>query len=440
MCASLRGAAVRRFSGVGLRPRLTAVCTGVVALVSALLLWLGWLLVGGVAQAPSLPPGSLVRVSGRVVPSEQVSAAVGAAAREAVLRAGLVAFPLVVVAAALVSWWLVGRVLGPLHAVTATARRLSVESLDTRTGVRDARGEVAELAAGFDAMLDRLQAAFEAQRRFVANASHELRTPLSVLRTEVDVTLADPAADVEELRRMGAVVREATRRADDLVSGLLMLARAESGAELGERAPLDLADLVVPALAAVRADATARGLRVLLRTAPAPTHGDPLLMERVVGNLLENAVRHNVAGGWLEVCTGPIGAVGYAGGPGGRVDVSGGAGGVGAVGGGVVVRAAGFRWRCGRRGRWRRGCRWRGWRFRWCPCRGCRWSWCRCRWCACRCGRGRPMVVVRAPVVVRARSPSAGAEVRAAWVGEPVRGAGSSCGWRPVGRRWRRTV
>jgi signal transduction histidine kinase len=297
----------------GLRPRLTAVCTAVVALVSARLLWLGWLLVGGVAQAPSLPPGSMVRVGDRMVPSEQVSAAVGAAARDEVLRAGLIAYPLVVVAAALVSWWLVGRVLGPLHAVTATARRLSVESLDTRTGVRDARGEVAELAAGFDAMLDRLQAAFEAQRRFVANASHELRTPLSVLRTEVDVTLSDPAADVEELRRMGAVVRDATRRADDLVTGLLMLARAESGAELGERAPLDLADLVVSALATVRTDASARGLRVLLRTAPAPTHGDPVLVERVVGNLLENAVRHNVTGGWLEVCTGPLGRAGAVG-------------------------------------------------------------------------------------------------------------------------------
>lgn len=290
-----------------MRPRLTAVCTGVVALVGALLLWLCWLLVGGVAQAPTLPPGSAVRVGGHVVPSEQVSAALGAAARDEVLRAGLVAFPLVIVAAALVSWWLVGRVLGPLHAVTATARRLTVESLDTRTGVLDARGEVAELAAGFDAMLDRLQAAFEAQRRFVANASHELRTPLSVLRTEVDVTLSDPAADVEELRRMGAVVRDATRRADDLVEGLLLLARAESGAELGERAPLELADMVAPALAAVRAEVTARGLRVLLRTASAPTHGDPVLVERVVGNLLENAVRHNVAGGWLEVCTATTG-------------------------------------------------------------------------------------------------------------------------------------
>jgi signal transduction histidine kinase len=290
--------------GVGLRPRLTLVSTAVVALVSALLLWLGWLLVGGVARAvPSLPPGTTVRVGDVTVPAEQLHDAVGAAARADVLRAGLIAFPLVVAAAAVVSWVLVGRVLGPLYAVTATARRLTVESLDTRTGLHGARGEVAELAAGFDAMLDRLQAAFDAQRRFVANASHELRTPLSVLRTEVDVTLSDPAADVEELRRMAEVVRDASRRAEDLVAGLLLLARTE-GAGLADVRPVDLAVLVVPALAAVRADAARRGLRVQVRVAPAPATGDPVLLERVAGNLLENAVRHNVVGGWLDVCTG----------------------------------------------------------------------------------------------------------------------------------------
>lgn len=308
--AMIRG---RRPSAVGgrstgLRPRLTLVSTALVALVSALLLWLGWLLVGGVARSvPALPPGATVRVGELDVPAEQLSEAVGAAARADVLRAGLIAFPLVVAAAGLVSWWLVGRVLGPLHAVTATARRLSVESLDTRTGVLDARGEVAELAAGFDAMLDRLQAAFDAQRRFVANASHELRTPLSVLRTEVDVTLSDPAADVDELRRMGTVVREATRRADDLIAGLLLLARAE-GAALAEVVPVDLAELVAPALAAVRSEAGHRGLRVNVHTAPAPTRGDPVLLERVAGNLLENAVRHNVVGGWVEVHTGVVGS------------------------------------------------------------------------------------------------------------------------------------
>jgi signal transduction histidine kinase len=294
----------QRRRGFGLRPRLTLVCTAVVALVSVLLLWLGWLLVGGVARSvPSLPPGTTVRVGDISVPAEQLNDAIGAAARADVLRAGLIAFPLVVAAAAVVSWVLVGRVLGPLHAVTATARRLTAESLDTRTGLRDARGEVAELAAGFDAMLDRLQAAFDAQRRFVANASHELRTPLSVLRTEVDVTLSDPEVDAEELRRMASVVRAATRRADDLIAGLLLLARTE-GAELAEVRPVDLADVVVPALAAVRAEAGRRGLRIQVHTAPAPTRGDPVLLERVAGNLVENAVRHNVAGGWLEVTTG----------------------------------------------------------------------------------------------------------------------------------------
>lgn len=289
---------------MGLRPRLTLLATGLVASVSALLLWLGWLLVGGVAQAvPTLPPGSTVRVDGVTVPADGLGEAVGRAAQDEVLRAGLVAFPLVVLAAAVVSWVLVGRVLGPLHAVTATARRLSVESLDTRIGLAGARGEVAELAAGFDAMLDRLQAAFDAQRRFVANAGHELRTPLAVLRTEVDVTLSDPSADTEELRRMGAVVRDATRRADDLVAGLLLLARTQSGFALADVRPVDLAAVVVPALAAVRAEAGRLGLRIQVRTAGAPVVGDPVLLERVAGNLLENAVRHNVPGGWVEVVT-----------------------------------------------------------------------------------------------------------------------------------------
>ena len=291
----------------GLRPRLTLLSTGLVALVSALLLWLGWLLVGGVVGAvPALPPGSRVRVGDVEVPAEQVSAAVEAAVRAEVLRAGLIAFPLVVVAAAVVSWWLVGRVLGPLHAVTATARRLSAESLDTRLQLRDARGEVAELAAGFDAMLDRLQAAFDAQRRFVANASHELRTPLSVLRTEVDVTLADPDVDVAELRRMAEVVREATRRADELIAGLLLLARSEapSGVDPAAVRPVDLSDLVLPALAALRTEVARLGLRVREHRSSAPTTGDPVLLERVAGNLVENAVRHNVAAGWVEVRTG----------------------------------------------------------------------------------------------------------------------------------------
>jgi hypothetical protein len=293
-----------RGHGPGLRVRLVAVCTLLAAAVSALLLWLGWLLVGGVVRAvPALPPGTTVRVGDQAVPAEALGQALADTARADVLRAGLVAFPLVVIAAALLSWVVVGRVLRPLRQVTATARRLSVKSLDERIALAGAHGEVTELADSFDAMLDRLAAAFGMQARFVANASHELRTPLSVMRTEVDVTLSDPGADLDELRRMAEVVRAATYRADALIAGLLVLARSEAGVP-GPVLPVDLGELVGPALAAVRGEADDRSLRVTVAAGPAPVTGDPALLERVVGNLVENAVRHNVPGGWVEFRTG----------------------------------------------------------------------------------------------------------------------------------------
>ncbi|MCC5698649.1 HAMP domain-containing protein, partial [Klebsiella pneumoniae] len=127
-----------------------------------------------------------------------------------------------VVAAGLLAWTLTGRLLRPVHEVTATARQLSVESMDERIQLSGPRDEVAELADTFNAMLDRLQAAFESQRRFVANASHELRTPLAVIQTELDVTLSDPDADSAELRRMAEVVREAAAKSDRLVESLLL--------------------------------------------------------------------------------------------------------------------------------------------------------------------------------------------------------------------------
>jgi signal transduction histidine kinase len=274
------------------------------AAVSALLLWLGWLLVGGVVAAvPDLPPGSTVKVNGVPVAARQLGEALQEAARQRVLQAGSVAFLLAVTATVLLAWVITGQVLRPLHEVTATARRLSAESLDERLRLPGPRDEVAELADTFDAMLDRLQAAFQAQRRFVANASHELRTPLAVVRTEVDVTLADPAADEAELRRMATVIRDATLRAQQLVDGLLVLARTEGGA-LRSREPADLASLAEAALRIVTPEIRDKGLRVTTRMTPALTMGDPALLERVVGNLVENAVRHNVGGGWMEVCTG----------------------------------------------------------------------------------------------------------------------------------------
>lgn len=275
--------------------------TGLVAAVSAMLLWLGWLLAGDVvASVPSLPAGTTVMVGGVPVAAEELANALRDDARRRVLVAGSIAFVSVVVATGLLAWTVTGRVLRPLRDVTATAHRLSVESLGERIGHRGPHDEVAELANTFDAMLDRLQAAFSSQRHFVANASHELRTPLSVIRTELDVTLSDPNADVAELRRMAEVVRAATLRAGQLVEALLLLARTD-GQGIGVAEPVDLADVVTSAWQAIRTDAERRSISASFHGGSAPSVGDPALLERVAGNLLENAVRHNVDGGWIDV-------------------------------------------------------------------------------------------------------------------------------------------
>ncbi|TVT24914.1 HAMP domain-containing histidine kinase [Amycolatopsis rhizosphaerae] len=288
-----------------LRARITLLSTGLAAGVSLVLLWLAWMLVGdAVAAFPQLPPGTTVRADGVEVDAAALAAHLQEHARDKVLLAGSIAFCCVVLATAILAWTFTSRVLRPLREITGTARRLSVESLGERIGEVKSRGELAELAHTFDAMLDRLQAAFEAQRHFVANASHELRTPLSVIRTELDVTLSDPDADVAELRRMAAVVRDATERAGNLVGSLLLLARTD-GAGLMVNEPTDLAVLVSSAWRAVRGEAEQRGIRTKFDTAPAPVRGDPALLERIAGNLLENAVRHNVDSGWIEVVTQP---------------------------------------------------------------------------------------------------------------------------------------
>src|SRR5690606_11713268 len=194
----------------------------------------------------------------------------------------------------------------PLHQVTATARRLGEENLDERIGYCGADDEVAELAATFDAMLDRLAQAFESQKRFVANASHELRTPLAVMRTEIDVTLDDPDADLAEFKRMARVVRDASERANGLVEALLVLARsqAQSGRRLVRRVETDLADCAAAALSAAEREAKRLGLQVTRQLGPAPVVGDPSLLERLAGNLVENAVRYNYLHGQLWVKTG----------------------------------------------------------------------------------------------------------------------------------------
>jgi len=226
--------------------------------------------------------------------------------RDYLLHTGLIYFGIIVIIGASGGYLLARQALRPIARVTRTARQLSTETLDQRIGLGGPDDELRELADTFDEMLARLDAAFDGQRLFVANASHELRTPLSVIRTEIDVTLSDPAASSEELRRMGQVALAATDRAQRLVGSLLTLARLQSGGrgDLEVREPVDLATLVPAVLDSVETEAKDRSISVEIETSPARTLGDPRLLERLIGNLVENAVRHNVTGGWLRVTCG----------------------------------------------------------------------------------------------------------------------------------------
>jgi signal transduction histidine kinase len=212
------------------------------------------------------------------------------------LRYSLLMLGLVIVCAAAAGWIAAGRVLRPVHQITAAARAASEHNLSARVSLTGPRGELRDLADTFDDMLGRLQAAFEGQQRFIANASHELRTPLAVMRATLDVVLAKPRPQVADLVGMGRDVRAVVDHADTLVQTLLTLARNEHGLTVHEE--VDLATVAEDVL-----DTT--DLRDRLRhpvLQPATTSGDPVLLERLVANLVDNAVRYNHAGGdiWLS--------------------------------------------------------------------------------------------------------------------------------------------
>jgi signal transduction histidine kinase len=221
---------------------------------------------------------------------------------------GLALLGAIILAVAL-GWIVAGRALAPLKEITATAKRVSEERLDERIALTGPRDELRELAETFDAMLDRLAEAFDSQRRFVANAGHELRSPLTVIRTEADVALANPDADVEELREVARAVLEATDRTEALLEALLVLAHSQQGLLRSER--VDLAGAVETAIAGVAPEAASRDVMLLPDLHPAFVLGDRRLLERLVANLLENGVRYNRPGGGVRVDTRsePSGAV-----------------------------------------------------------------------------------------------------------------------------------
>ncbi|WP_443081123.1 sensor histidine kinase [Streptomyces sp. PmtA] len=194
-----------------------------------------------------------------------------------------------------------GRVLSPLGKITRTARRVVGTDLSRRIELDGPDDELKELADTFDEMLERLERAFSAQQRFVANASHELRTPLAINRTLLEVHLSDPGAPAE-LQQLGKTLLATNERSEQLVEGLLLLARSEN--QIVERKPVDLAEVAGRAVDQTRAEAEAKGVEIRGERAPAVVQGNGVLLERIALNLVQNAVRYNIAdGGWVEVTT-----------------------------------------------------------------------------------------------------------------------------------------
>lgn len=225
-------------------------------------------------------------------------------ALESLLTQGGVALLLISVVALGFGWLIAGRALQPLHQITGTARRIAAadaggRGLHERIALRGPRDEVKELADTFDLMLERLDRSFDGQRRFVANASHELRTPLALNRSLLEVAMSRPGASAE-LRQLGETLMAVNERHERLIDGLLTLADSEQ--QVVDRTPVDLAEIAGHLLDQV---AGTPELTVRRRLAPAATAGDPVLLERLTQNLVENAVRHNLpAGGEIDVSTG----------------------------------------------------------------------------------------------------------------------------------------
>ncbi len=301
------------------RSRLTLLYASLFTLGGAALALITYLLVAHTLHgtaATRIPPGvrhSLARClqaaqTGRAGVMQKCAAVyasgvqAGAAAQRATTLAHLLAYSLLTLAgvtllAAAAGWLAAGRILAPVHRLTAAARAASEQNLSQRIALQGPRDELRELADTFDTMLGRLDRAFASQRQFIANASHELRTPLTVMRTAMDVVLAKPQPARGELMSMAADIRQAAGHAERLIEALLVLARNDQARALTD--PLDLAAVAEDALEGRTAD----GITTTATLGQAPVTGDQVLLERLVANLLDNAERYNIPGGTVTIST-----------------------------------------------------------------------------------------------------------------------------------------
>ncbi|MEU6862819.1 HAMP domain-containing sensor histidine kinase [Streptomyces sp. NPDC046876] len=304
-----------------IRIRLTLLYGGMFLIAGILLLSIIYLLAAQALREGNALPFKIVSVSGQkiVVSSpncpgvttdqvDQFNAAIQSCileqrrhALDDLLSRSLMALLGLSIIAFAFGYAMAGRVLSPLGRITRTARRVVGSDLTRRIELDGPDDELKELADTFDEMLDRLERAFTAQQRFVANASHELRTPLAINRTLLEVHLSDPGAPVE-LQQLGKTLLATNERSEQLVEGLLLLARSEN--QIVERGPVDLAEVASRAIDQARAEAAAKGVEIRGERAPAVVQGNGVLLERIALNLVQNGVRYNVPeGGWVEVVT-----------------------------------------------------------------------------------------------------------------------------------------
>jgi signal transduction histidine kinase len=222
--------------------------------------------------------------------------------RQLLLARSAIALVIVSAAAVGAGWLLAGRVLRPLSTITAAARQISASSLHERLALTGPEDELKELGDTLDGLFARLEASFDAQRRFAADASHELRTPLTRERALLEVTRADPASTAATWQDVSLDLLAFNAEQERLIEALLTLASSEAG--LTQREPADLAAITSQALAAPRAGISRLGLHVHADIQPAPLDSDPLLIRQLVTNLIDNAVHHNIPGGSVQVATG----------------------------------------------------------------------------------------------------------------------------------------
>ncbi|QUX29252.1 HAMP domain-containing protein [Nocardiopsis akebiae] len=309
-------------AGLTLRARLTLVYTAVFAAGGAVLLGANYAMVSASLETRGVDLAATIVASGdggepsiavgpaapaeSAGPFEEVEGASGPTSplgdyQDGVLSDLLTTSVAVLVAvaalAALAGWLIAGRPMRRLHAVTETARHISERDLHSRLALTGPDDEFRELGDTFDGMLSRLERAFEAQRRFVANASHELRTPLAVQKAAVEVPLSQGRVP-EDLKPAFTRVLDSVDRSERLLAGLLLLARSDRG--LARTEPVDLAGAAENASALLARDAREAGVDLRTDLATAEVEGDPVLLEHLVRNLLDNAVHYNVPGGWVE--------------------------------------------------------------------------------------------------------------------------------------------